>query len=104
MLYQSWNYSLCSNSIPEPILPGVCHEASYLCCVNVGHQALLIFFPSLSLNVFPSLARQLLDIAQSTHSCPQACTVAHQLASPPHLVLLSNEKNSLLLSSSLLRA
>lgn len=54
-LQQSWTYSLFSNSAPQSTPLGVCHEASYLCCVNKRHQAFLDFFPSCSLHVFPSL-------------------------------------------------
>lgn len=89
-LQQSWTYSLFSNSAPQSTPLGVCHEASYLCCVNKtsGFSGLFskLFSPCLS----PS----------ATHSGAQACAVAHNLASPQHLLPLSNREMTFLLQFS----
>lgn len=83
-LCQSWSYGLCSSSLPGSLLPGVWHRTSYFCFVKINFKFFLIFFPTLSLNFFPSLAT-LLAIVPSTHSRLQVWPVAPCLAPPPYL-------------------
>lgn len=88
-LQQSWTYSLCSNSVPQSagslpwsFSPVLCKQKAWSFSWSFSKP----FSPCLSLS--------------GTHSCPQARTVAHYLASPPSLPPLSNKEISFVLQFS----
>lgn len=89
---------LCNSSLPESILPGVCHAASSLCWVNISQAALGLFAQSFS---------QCLSLSGQTSPCyctehtelSTSLTVAQNLASPPHYL---SQREEAVLSSSLL--